>query len=107
MKQLILMALVLAGATPVLAGPTTIACPGETTLDMRQCASQSLDRSERALKSRLSSQSLGPWLRDSQQVCEAAYAMYSDGTIYPQLVMGCQEHLNRTLLKELTSMEGR
>ena len=30
-----------------------------------------------------------------------AYAPYKDGTIYPQLVVGCDDHLNRALLKEL------
>ena len=107
MKRTILLAVFLASLTPAVATSRDLGCPGETTLDMRRCASLALDRSERALRSRLSSQRLESWLRSSQRVCEAAYALYSDGSIYPQLVMGCQEDLNRTLWKQLTPMEGR
>ena len=38
------------------------------------------------------------------EVCTAAYAPYRQGTIYPQMVVGCDERLNRVLLEELKGL---
>ena len=36
--------------------------------------------------------------------CAAAYAPYRDGSIYPQMVVGCDDRLNRILLEELKGL---
>jgi hypothetical protein len=40
-------------------------------------------------------------------VCAAAYAPYKDGSIYPQLLVGCEDNLNQTLLREFVPMDAR
>jgi hypothetical protein len=44
--------------------------------------------------------------RKSLEVCAAAYAPYRQGTIYPQLVVGCNDRLNRVLLEEFKGLGG-
>ncbi|WP_396111884.1 hypothetical protein [Cyanobium sp. L1E-Cus] len=44
---------------------------------------------------------LQQWQDTTRAICAHAYAPYKEGTIYPQLVVGCDDHLNRALLKEL------
>lgn len=47
---------------------------------------------------------LTQWQEATRALCVAAYAPYKDGTIDPQLVVGCDDHLNRALLKEFTPL---
>ena len=44
------------------------------------------------------------WQRATKVVCAAAKKPYLQGTIYPQLVVGCDDHLNRALLKEFKGL---
>ena len=44
------------------------------------------------------------WQEVTRAVCAHAYAPYKDGTIHPQLVVGCDDHLNRALLKEFAPL---
>jgi len=50
---------------------------------------------------------LKQWQDTTRAVCAMAYAPYRDGTIYPQLVVACDDHLNRALLQELKALEAR
>jgi hypothetical protein len=68
---------------------------------MRHCAGQSWEQSTDQLKQKLPRQMLQQWQDTTRAICAHAYAPYKDGTIYPQLVVGCDDHLNRALLKEL------
>ena len=68
---------------------------------MRYCAGQSWEQSTDQLKQKLPRQMLQQWQDTTRAICAHAYAPYKDGTIYPQLVVGCDDHLNRALLKEL------
>jgi hypothetical protein len=43
----------------------------------------------------------------TRAVCAAAYASYKEGTIYSQLVVGCDDHLNRALLKEFAPLNNQ
>ena len=79
-------------------------CPGLTTYEMRFCASQSWERSNQALKEQLPPATLEKWKAATQEVCAAAYAPYRQGTIYPQMVVGCDDRLNRVLLEELKGL---
>lgn len=45
------------------------------------------------------------WQEATRAVCAAAYAPYKNGSIYPQLVVGCDDDLNRALLKEFRPMD--
>ena len=40
------------------------------------------------------------WQEATRAVCAHAYAPFQQGTIYPQLVVGCDDQLNRALLRQ-------
>ena len=102
MKGLLL--LLLLAVIPVKAEQPDIQCPGQNTIEMRWCASQSLDESNADLQKKLPPETLKTWVKATQEVCAAAYAPYIQGTIYPQMVVGCDDRLNRVLLKELKGL---
>ena len=102
MKALLLLLLV--PLMPVKAEELEIQCPGLTTYEMRFCASQSWEQSNQALKEQLPQATLEKWKAATQEVCAAAYAPYRQGTIYPQMVVGCDDRLNRVLLEELKGL---
>ena len=101
-----LLLLLLLPLMPVRAEEPEIQCPGLTTYEMRFCASQSWERSNQALKDQLPQATLEKWKAATQEVCAAAYAPYRKGTIYPQMVVGCDDRLNRVLLEELKGLGG-
>ena len=102
MKGLLL--LLLLAVIPVKAEQPDIQCPGQNTIEMRWCASKSLDESKAALEKKLSPETLKQWQEATMKVCSAAYRPYLQGTIYPQLVVGCDDRLNRVLLKEFKEL---
>ena len=81
-----------------------IQCPGLTIYEMRFCASQSLDQSSQALEEQLPQATLEKWKAATQEVCGVAYAPYRYGTIFPQMILGCDDRLNRVLLEELKGL---
>lgn len=85
---------------PAKAEQPGIKCPGNNTVEMRWCASKRLDESKAALEKKLSPKILKQWREATMEVCSAAYQPYLQGTIYPQLVVGCDDRLNRVLLEE-------
>ena len=104
MKRLLLLLALPAIAAPSNAESPTITCPGQTTYEMRACASKRWEQSTQELKSRLSKDSLQRWQQATQEACAIAYAPYKQGTIYPQLVVGCDDSLNRALLKQFRGL---
>ena len=109
MKRLLLLAagLLPIGLLPVGAAQAKvpdIRCPGDNTVEMRYCASLSLEQSDQQLHQKISKQLFNQWQRATRAVCAKAYAPYLDGTIYPQLVVGCDDHLNRALLMEFKGL---
>jgi hypothetical protein len=91
---------------PAKAEEPEIECPGLTTYEMRFCASQMWEESNQELKEQLTTATLKKWKAATREVCAAAYAPYRQGTIYPQMVVGCDDRLNRVLLKELKGLGG-
>ena len=89
---------------PVQAKEAEIQCPGENTIEMRFCASQRWKESNQALKEQLPQATLEKWTAVTEEICAAAYAPYRQGTIYPQMVVGCDDRLNRVLLDELKGL---
>ena len=89
---------------PAKAEQQGIQCPGQNTYEMRWCASQKWEESNKALKEQLTPETLNKWKAATQEVCVAAYATYIQGTIYPQMVVGCDDRLNRVLLEELKGL---
>jgi hypothetical protein len=81
-----------------------ITCPGENTVEMRYCAEISLDQSNTKLKKVVSGDQLKQWQETTRAICFKAYAPYKEGSIYPQLIIGCEDNLNRALLKEFESL---
>ena len=102
-----LFLLLLFPVIPVGAQEPDIQCPGGTTVEMRFCASQSLRESKQALKEQLPQATLEKWKAATQEACGVAYAPYRRGSIYPQVVMGCADRLNRLLLEELRGLGER
>ena len=102
MKALLLMLLL--PVMPAKAEQPDIKCPGINTVEMRWCASKSLDESRAALEKKLSTETLKQWKEATMEVCSAPYRPYLQGTIYPQLVVGCDDRLNRVLLEELKGL---
>ena len=100
----LLLPLLLLPLIQVKAAEPEIQCPGLTTYEMRFCASQRWEESNQALKEQLPQATLEKWKAATQEVCAAAYAPYRQGTIYPQMVVGCDDRLNRVLLEELKSL---
>ena len=98
------LVLLLLPLLPAKAERLDIQCPGLNTPEMRFCASQSLDESNQALKEQLKPETLKTWVKATQEVCAAAYAPYIRGTIYPQMVVSCDDRLNRVLLEELQGL---
>ena len=99
-----LLLLMLMPLIPAKAEHPDIKCPGNNTVEMRWCASKSLDESKAALKKKLSPETLNQWGATTMEVCSTAYRPYLQGTIYPQLVIGCDDRLNRVLLEEWNRM---
>ena len=100
----LLLPLLLLPLMPAKAEEPNIQCPGLNTIEMRWCASKSWEESNQALKEQLPQATLEKWKEATQEVCAAAYATYRQGTIYPQLVVGCDDRLNRVLLEELKGL---
>ena len=98
------LVLLLLPLLPAKAERLDIQCPGLNTPEIRFCASQSLGESYQALKEQLTPETLNKWKAATQEVCAAAYAPYIQGTIYPQMVVGCDDRLNRVLLEELRGL---
>ena len=99
-----LLAVLLFAAMPAQADQAQIQCPGQNTIEMRWCAAQKLKPSNMALHEQLSLQSLESWNRAKQQVCTEAYAPFMQGSIYVQMIVSCDDRLNRSLLKEFTHL---
>ena len=91
---------------PAKAEQPSIQFPGQNTLEMRFCASQKWEESTQALREQLEPETLKTWVKATQEVCAAAYAPYIRGTIYPQMVVSCDDRLNRVLLEELKALGG-
>ncbi len=81
-----------------------IQCPGENTVEMRWCASKRWEEANQSLQEQLEPKTLEKWKAATQAVCAAAYAPYRQGTIYPQMVVGCGDRLNRVLLEEFKGL---
>ena len=101
---LILLLLLFFPLVPVHAEEPEIQCPGENTIEMRWCASQRWEESNQALKEQLEPRTLDKWKAATQEVFTAAYAPYRQGTIYPQMIVECDDRLNRVLLEELKGL---
>ena len=104
---LLLSALLLPAIAAHAKDPKGIRCPGENTVEMRYCASKSWEQSTARLQRKVPRALLQQWQEATRAVCAAAYAPYKDGTIYPQLVVGCDDHLNRALLKEFAPLNNQ
>ena len=100
----LLLPLLLLPLMPVKAEEPDIQCPGANTIEMRWCASQRWEESNQALKEQLEPRTLNKWKAATQEVCAVAYAPYHQGTIYPQMVVGCDDRLNRVLLQEMEGL---
>lgn len=108
MKHLLILgALLVSAATSHAQEANRIRCPGDNTMEMRYCAGLSLEQSSSKLQRRIPKALLQQWQETTRAVCAHAYTPYKDGSIYPQLVVGCEDSLNRALLKELQPLNNQ
>ena len=63
-------------------------------MEMRYCASKSWEQSNTKLQRKVPAARYQQWQEATKAVCAAADAPSKDGTIDPQLVVGCDDHLN-------------
>ncbi len=101
MRQLLIVGALALVPQPAAAQPARIQCPGETTPQMRYCAEKSWEQSDAQLRQKVGKRLMEQWHEATKALCSHAYAPYKDGTIDPQMVVGCDDRLNRALLKEL------
>lgn len=94
-------------ATAIRAEEAKVQCPGENTLEMRYCAGLSWEQSTDQLKRKIPMALFQQWQEMTRAVCARAYAPYQGGTIHPQLVVGCDDNLNRALLKEFQPLNNQ
>lgn len=104
MKQLLILAVLALAPSGADAQPPAIQCPGENTYGMRYCAQKSWEQSDAQLCLKVGKRVMEQWHEATKALCSAAYAPYRQGTIYPQLVVGCDDHLNRAALKEFKGL---
>jgi len=107
MKHLLVAMGILLLPTAIHAQEPQIQCPGENTMEMRYCAGLSWEQSTEQLKRKIPKALLQQWQEATRAVCAHAYAPYKEGTIYPQLVVGCDDNLNRALLKEFQPLNNQ
>ncbi|MFM7733535.1 MAG: DUF1311 domain-containing protein [Cyanobium sp.] len=84
-----------------------IRCPGENTMEMRHCAGLSWEESDAQLQRRLPITLRRQWRQTTRAVCAHAYAPFREGSIHPQLVVGCEGHLTRALLREFAPLNNQ
>jgi hypothetical protein len=101
-----LLFLLLLPLMPAKAEQPDIQCPGLYPPEIRFCISQSFRESNQALREQLEPKTLETWVKTTQEVCAAAYAPYLRLISYPQMVVGCDDRLNRVLLEELKGLGG-
>ena len=108
-KRLLPLAALLLPITAVAARAEAprLRCPGTTTVEMRACAANAWERSTASLRRKLPAALLQQWQEATRAVCARAYAPYRQGTIYPQLVVSCDDHLNRELLREFGPLNNK
>ena len=104
MKQLLVATGVFLLPAAIHAQEPKIRCPGENTMEMRYCAGQSWEQSTDQLKQKVPKALFKQWQETTRAVCAHAYAAYKEGSIYPQLMVGCDDNLNRALLQEFRPM---
>jgi hypothetical protein len=107
MKRLLVLGALTVLHSAAAAQEPQIKCPGESTVEMRYCAEKSWEDSTGRLQRKVPAPLFQQWQEATRAVCAHAYAPYKDGTIYPQLVVGCDENLNRALLKEFAPLNNQ
>ncbi|TCD56570.1 lysozyme inhibitor LprI family protein [Synechococcus sp. BS55D] len=100
MRQLLILGALAVVPQPAAAQPAQIQCPGATTPQMRYCAEKSWEQSDAQLRQKVGTRLMEQWHEATKALCSHAYAPYKGGAIYPQMVVGCDDRLNRALLKE-------
>jgi hypothetical protein len=107
MQRLVMLTALLLFGPPALAQAAPIQCPGESTVEMRYCAAVSLEDSNNLLQQKIPQALFQQWQDATRAVCTHAHRPFREGTIYPQLVVGCDDNLNRALLREFEPLNNQ
>ena len=81
----------------------------ETTVNLRFCYKQKINRSDKKLSSKVDSTTLLEWKEIRQKICVDSYGLTPStlGTIHPLIVLRCEEELNKTLLETTKPLNPR
>ena len=74
-------------------------CEG-TQFELRVCADKNLIASDAKIREVLPSELAKRWGEVTGEVCEERWQIFREGSIYPMMLLKCNDNLNRTLLKE-------
>ena len=74
-------------------------CEG-TQFQLRVCADKNLIASDAKIKEVLPPELANRWGKVTSEVCEERWQIFKEGSIYPMMLLKCNDNLNRTLLKE-------
>jgi hypothetical protein len=107
MKGLVMLTTLFLSSPPAHAQVSPVQCPGGSTVEMRYCAGLSLEESNSLLRQAIPETLFQQWQEATRAVCAHAYRPFRQGTIYPQLVVGCDDTLNRALLKEFEPLNNQ
>ena len=101
MKRLVLLcALLLSGSNvfgEIVAPRKT--CEG-TQFQLRVCADENLMASDAKIREELPPELATKWEEATTVVCEERWKDFKTGSIYPMMILKCNDNLNRVLLKE-------
>jgi hypothetical protein len=107
MKRLVVVLALLLCDPPAYAQAEAIQCPGESTVEMRYCAGLLLEESNSFLRQAIPPALFQQWQEATRAVCAHAHRPFRQGTIYPQLEVGCDDNLNRALLKDFEPLNNQ
>ena len=78
-------------------------CEG-TQFQLRVCADENLIASDAKIREVLASELAIQWGEATRAVCEERWKIFREGSIYPMMLLKCNDNLNRTLLKEFRKL---
>ena len=101
MKRLVLLCALLLSGGNVYAEivPPRKSCEG-SQFQLRVCADKNLIASDAKIREVLPSELAKRWGEVTGEVCEEKWQIFKEGSIYPMMLLKCNDNLNRTLLKE-------
>lgn len=81
-----------------------LACPGQNTLQMQACEAKNLERSDLILQKKMNGKDFAAWVDARKKICELAKQPLANGSIYGQILIGCFNQMNESLITQFRSL---